>query len=189
MPMTDIEKARHLFRKNRLTFPKIPEDLAARLKERGEWLFSTREIQFSPYHILHYLREMEEICVEDYAVLCYSGHGLYYAIQYYIVHGGLAMFLFLSWGGLHRSATADSFTIHQAFFMADKIVHAAQTTGRLRAGDRLTVVGSDYYIESYWSPPGESPREEVSGVRGLWQVLSEVYRWLTGTPMRPGYGC
>ena len=189
MPMTDIEKARHLFRQSRLPFPKIPEDLAARLQERGEWLFSTREIQFSPYHILHYLREIEETRVEDYAVLCHSGRGMYYAIQYYIVHGALAMFLFLSWGKPYHDTMENWFTIQGSFLMADKIVQAAQTTWRLQAGDRLTVVGSDYYIESYWSPAGESPREEVSGVRGLWQVLDEVYRWLTRPLVRPGYGC
>ena len=40
--MTDIEKARQLFRKSKLAFPTILDELAAGLKERDEWLFSTR---------------------------------------------------------------------------------------------------------------------------------------------------
>ncbi len=37
--MTAVEKARHLFQEAGLAFPTIPEELAARLKERGKWLF------------------------------------------------------------------------------------------------------------------------------------------------------
>jgi hypothetical protein len=40
-----------------LAFPPIPEELAARLTEQGEWLFSTREIDASPYDLQHYVFE------------------------------------------------------------------------------------------------------------------------------------
>ena len=43
MPMTDIEKAKRLFQESGLAFPTIPEELAARLKEQGEWIFAARE--------------------------------------------------------------------------------------------------------------------------------------------------
>jgi hypothetical protein len=39
-PMSDIEKARRLFRDAGLAFPAIPEELAAQLRERDRWLFS-----------------------------------------------------------------------------------------------------------------------------------------------------
>jgi hypothetical protein len=41
--MTDIEKARQLFRDAGLYFPTIPEEFAARLKEQRKWHFATRE--------------------------------------------------------------------------------------------------------------------------------------------------
>jgi hypothetical protein len=96
--MTDIGKARRLFHEAGLAFPKIPDEFAPRLKERDEWLFSTREIQASPYNLHHYVREIERNPVEDYVVLSHSGHGANsYAIQYYLVQGALRMFLHLSW--------------------------------------------------------------------------------------------
>lgn len=85
--MTDIEKARHLFQEAGLAFPTIPGALVAGLKEQGKWLFSTRELKMSPYNLQHYVHEVDGSHVEDYAVLCHSGHGTNsYAIQYYLVY-------------------------------------------------------------------------------------------------------
>jgi len=82
--MTDIEKARQLFRDAGLDFPTIPKELAAQLKERGRWFFSSRQIDMSPYNLEHYVHEVERAEVKDYAVLSHSGHGVNsYAIQYY----------------------------------------------------------------------------------------------------------
>jgi hypothetical protein len=53
--MTDIEKARQLFRDAGLAFPTIPGELAEQLKEHGQWLFSTRPLEMSPYNLQHYL--------------------------------------------------------------------------------------------------------------------------------------
>ena len=74
--MTDIEKARQVFQEARLAFPKMPEELALRLKESGEWLLSTREVEISPYVLARYVEEAEKNPVEDYAVLSHSGHGV-----------------------------------------------------------------------------------------------------------------
>jgi hypothetical protein len=46
--MKDIDKARKLFHEAGLAFPKIPHEFALRLKERGDWVFATREIEESP---------------------------------------------------------------------------------------------------------------------------------------------
>ena len=73
--MTDHEKARHLFQTAGLAFPEIPEELAVKLKERGEWLFSTRDIEISPYDLWHYVEESDSTLVDDYAILCHSGNG------------------------------------------------------------------------------------------------------------------
>ncbi len=63
--MTDIEKARQLFRDAGLAFPTIPEELAEQLKEHGRWLFSTRPLGLSPYNLQHYLEEVEVSQVKD----------------------------------------------------------------------------------------------------------------------------
>ena len=80
--MTAIDKARKLFMEAGLRFPTLPTQLAATLKQYGQWEFSTRPISMSPYNLGHYVDEAEQAQVEDYAVLSHSGHGVNsYAIQ------------------------------------------------------------------------------------------------------------
>jgi hypothetical protein len=177
--MTDIEKARRLFLEAGLAFPTIPEGLAVQLKEQGRWLFSTRKIDDSPYNLQHYVHEVDGTDVEDYAVLSHSGHGVNsYAIQYYLVYGPLRMFLHLGWGGVYMDGDAAAGNIRQCFSLADQIVPAAMTAGRLGAGDRLTVVGSDFY-GSYWLVPEQSRLIESRDSKGPAQILGEVLHWLT----------
>ena len=176
-PMTDIEKARQLFRESKLAFPAIPDKLAARFKELDRWLFSTRELQMSPYNLQHYVLEVNKTHVEDYAVLSHSGHGANsYAIQYYVVYGALRMFLHLGWGGVYMDARRARDQIRDCFSLADDIIPAVQTVARLRAEDRLTIVGSDFY-GSYWSVPGQRDRGKEKELSPA-EVLAEVLHWL-----------
>lgn len=177
--MTDIEKARTLFGEAGLAFPTIPEGLAVQLKEQDRWLFSTRALEMSPYNLQHYVHEVEGADVNDYAVLSHSGHGANsYAIQYYLVVGPLRMFLHLGWGGVYMDADAAAGNIRECFSLADQIVPAAMTVGRLGAGDRLTVVGSNFY-GSHWSAPDQSRQKERKGSPSPAEVLAEVLQWLT----------
>jgi hypothetical protein len=75
-----------------------------------------------------------------------------YAIQYYIVLGGLRMFLHLGWGGVYMDADAATSKIAECFSLADKVV--AMAASRLGVDDRLLLVGSDFY-GSYWLRPGQ----------------------------------
>ena len=176
--MIDIEKARHLFQEAGLTFPNIPERFSARLKERSEWVFSTRKIVMSPYNLQHYITESEEAEVEDYVVLAHSGHGVNsYAIQYYLVQGSLRMFLHLGWGGAYMNSEETAATIQNCFSMADQIVMAERSAAKLQAGGRLLVVGSDFY-GSYWLRPGESIQSEESDRKQPLEVMSETHDWL-----------
>jgi hypothetical protein len=182
--MTDIEKAMRLFQKAGLAFPAIPEELAPQLKERGKWLFSTREIRVSPYVLDDYVEEAEKNPVDDYAVLAHSGHGVNsYAIQYYLVHGVLRMFLHLGWGGVYSDADEDAAKIRGCFSLANIIVPEAQAIGRFEPGDRLTLVGSDFY-GSYWLPPGESRRRKAGDSTTPENMLAEVLVWLTSPGRR-----
>jgi hypothetical protein len=176
--MTDIEKARQLFQEAGLAFPTIPQELAGRLKEQGKWVFSTRKIDVSPYKLQHYVHEVDESHVEDYAVLSHSGHGVNsYAIQYYLVYGSLHMFLHLGWGGGYMGADATAAKIQECFSLADEIVSAVMTPGQLGAGKRLTIVGSDFY-GSYWSASGQSRQQEIEGSKGPAKVLTQVLQWV-----------
>jgi hypothetical protein len=181
--MTDIEKARRLFRDAGLSFPAIPRELAPQFKKRGEWLFSTRPLEMSPYHLQYYVREVEQPEVEEYAVLSHSGHGVNsYAIQYYLVRGPLCIFLHLGWGGVYMDAKQTAAQVCDCFSMADKVVAAAQKLGPLRAGRRLTIVGSDFY-GSYWLPTGkrlratDEGRMQRSDLKPL-EALAEALAWL-----------
>jgi hypothetical protein len=181
MPMTDIEKARHLFQEAGLAFPTIPKQLAAGLKEQGEWLFSTRELKMSPYNDRYYIREDDGFS-GDYAVLCHSGHGVNsYAIQYYLVYGPLRLFRFLGWGGIYMDADAAASQIRECFSLADEIVPAAMTVRKVGAGERLTIVASDFY-GTYWSASKESGQKERRGSKGPAELLAEVLHWLKSPP-------
>ena len=176
--MTDIKKARRLFQKAKLAFPTIPEELAALLKEQDKWLFSTREIEMSPYNLQHYIHEVDGTHVEDYVVLSHSGHGVNsYALQYYLVHGTLEMFLHLGWGGVYMDVGRAAAQIRECFSLADEIVPVAQTAGKLQAGARLKIVGSDFY-GSYWSIPEKKSRKEDADSKGPAEVLTEALHWL-----------
>ncbi|HEY7157545.1 MAG TPA: hypothetical protein VH575_26555 [Gemmataceae bacterium] len=184
--MADIEKARQLFREAGLAFPTIPEELATRLTEQGEWLFSTREIDVWPYDLQHYVFEflLHNVDkrggrhVEDYAILSHSGHGANsYALQYYLVHGVLGLFLHLGWGGAYMDVERSTTQIHDCFSLTDRIVMAVSTVGKLQQGERLTIVGSDFY-GSYWLPPGKSRWGADEDSKRPVKVLTDVLRWL-----------
>jgi len=93
----------------------------------------------------------------------------------------LHMFLHLGWGGVYMDAEAEAAKIRDCFSIADQIVPAAQSVGRFQAGERLLVVGSDFY-GSYWLPPGESHGREDADYKKPMEVLTEVLGWLTTDP-------
>jgi len=193
LPATPIERARALFSDAGLAFPVIPGELAAQIKEaepdlparkgipvrvEGGWLFSTRELTMSPYNLEHFVHEGKK-APAAYAVLAHSGHGVNsYAIQYYLVHGPLRMFLHLGWGGVYMDADAQASKIRECFSLADQIVPAAASTAKVGPGKHLTVVGSDFY-GSYWSAARRRLQKETDDSRGPAQVLGEVLHWLT----------
>jgi hypothetical protein len=177
--MSDIENARRVFRDAGLGFPTIPKELADRLKEYRPWLYSTRTIDISPYKLQHYLDEAEESPVEDYALLSHSGHGVNsYAIQYYIVHRSLRLFLHLAWGGTYMNNQECASTIRKCFSIADQIESLAQAVQWLRGDKQFTVVGSDYY-GSYWLPPGGTRQQKDADSKDPLTVLIEAFDWLS----------
>jgi hypothetical protein len=193
--MTDIEKARKLFHDSGLAFPTLPGELAVRVKEQGNerlpmrdtisdrhgssWLFSTRELDMSPYNLQHYTDEAENGPVNDYVILSHSGHGINsYAIQYYLARGYLRMFLHLGWGGAYADAEKDAAKIRECFSLADRLVAVSEDPARFRPAEHLIIVSSDV-CGSYWLRPGETrQRKRNDRVRPA-QVITQALKWLT----------
>jgi hypothetical protein len=79
------------------------------------------------------------------------------------------------------NAEAESAKVRGCFLTADQIVSKAQGLAGLQAGERMTIVGSDFY-GSYWLPPGESREETIEGKEGPLKVLTQALHWLTSHP-------
>ncbi|MEO8457335.1 MAG: hypothetical protein ABI559_05930 [Chloroflexota bacterium] len=181
--MSAIERARELFSGAGLAFPSIPDELADRLVEKGEWLFSTREIELGlpdflhPYFLRKYVEESASGNVEDYAVLAHGGHGVNsYAIQYYLVFGRLRLFLHLGWGGVYMDAQAAREQIRVCFAQADKIFQVVPRAS-LTDLETLTIVGSDFY-GSYWQINGQPVPDEDHSHERPYDVFDEALRWV-----------
>jgi hypothetical protein len=184
-----------LFHDSGLAFPTVPEDLAARVKELGDerlpmrdnisdrhdssWLFSTRELEMSPYNLQHYVHEAESGPVNDYVIVSHSGHGVNsYAIQYYLVRGSLHMFLHLGWGGAYGNAEKDAAKIRECFSLADRVVSASEHRTKFQLGEHLIIVSSDF-CGSYWLRPGEKRQPKRDDRVKPAHVLTQALEWVT----------
>lgn len=190
--MTDINRARGLFSSAGLAFPTLPDELALKLKERGQWVFSTGPIRMWTYELDRYVHQSQRRQIRDYALLSHAGHGINsYAIQYYLVYGPLRMFLFLGWGGAYGDDEKDAANIRSCFLKADEVVQAmVQGAAGFHTGERLTVVGSDFY-GSYWIPPGAGgQKKEIhtnTQVESPLAALTEVLDWLASPRTEPRF--
>jgi len=175
--MADIDRARDLFAKAGLPFPAIPGNLAARLTERGAWLYSTRMIVTSPYDLDAYVEEAARPDLEDYVVLAHSGHGANsYAIQYYLVYRKLRMFLHLAWGGAYMNPEKTRVENTRCFDLADAIVRAVEVADGLPAQGWVTAVGSHFYGSS-WTLPRGIPGCRDRRSRNPTEMLVEVLKY------------
>ncbi|MCK5673461.1 MAG: hypothetical protein KAH95_08795, partial [Spirochaetales bacterium] len=176
--MEDIDKAKELFTKAGLKFPKIPEELSVRLKEKGKWLFSTKEIDKSPYNLQHYTAEADKSQMDNYAILAHSGHGSNsYAIQYYLVYGMLEMFLHIGWGGIYMNPEKTAATIESCFSLSDKIIQKVQVSNNLKSGTKIRIVGTDFY-KSYWTVSGTDGQKMKADSKDPIGVLTAALNWL-----------
>jgi len=158
--MRGIQRAKALFYRSNLFFPSIPEELAIKLEELGEWAFSTprttvneREYSHNPYNLREFIREVEETNVEEYAILCHSGHGINsYALHYYLVYHSLEMFLQLNWGGVYIDKKKSRAEILECFLLANQIVATLDTTSKLKSDEKIRIVAS-HHLRSYWCGP------------------------------------
>ncbi|HMP89883.1 MAG TPA: hypothetical protein PJ991_06765 [Kiritimatiellia bacterium] len=178
--MSDIERAKLLFKKSGLAFPHLPAKLASNLREHGEWLYSTRNLDVSPYELKYFLEEAVKRPVEDYAILAHSGHGVNsYAIQYYLICGSLRIFLYIGWGGIYMNSRKAKGLIRDCFALADGITNTAQV--KLQTNDLLTVVASDSY-GGCWATNHAIDMAKLSVRKLPQEVLVEAQKWLNDKP-------
>jgi len=141
-PIAVVDEARTLFFSAGLAFPKLPAELARRLRKSGDWRYSTRALNGSPYNLDAYWRQTAP--PSDYAVLAHAGHGINsYAIHYFLVYGRLRIFLQLAWGGVYEDNAACATAIARCFGLVDALVDTYDKMGERFPA--LTVVASDFY--------------------------------------------
>ena len=172
---------RALFRKRGLVLADMPANLAGALEERSRWCFSTRPLPAHPYGHQHYIDEAVDGEAPEYALVAHAGHGLNSSgILYFLVHGGLSLFIKVAWGGAFMDHAVCTANANRAFALASALSDAAQRSPRLQDAtprDRLIVVGSDV-SESKWRAPNRPWQEAPPGAEGLFTVFNQSIAWL-----------
>ncbi|MFZ2278304.1 MAG: hypothetical protein WAW39_10915 [Prosthecobacter sp.] len=180
-----LEKARATFQHAGLTLPHIPQELACRLEQQDRWIFSTRDDTMSPGELTMYVNESYDP-PPPYVMLAYSRHWAD-AMVYYLVFGPLRLFLYLSWGEGVLDATEEKAEIQKCFALADEILTAAMTSGKLFPDEYLTVLGSNLH-PSHWglSTHGHIRRSKLINSRRPSVLLTKILRWLNDPKPRRG---
>jgi hypothetical protein len=166
------ESAQALFDGERLPFPPVPAPLAALLQAHGASWFATRAVASSPYDFDRFVGEVEaQPTLPDYAVVGFDGHGSNsWAVHFYLVDRGLALFVQLPWGGAYLDAEPARAEIAELFDWAAALqarLRIAEAAGKIPPGMRLQVAASRFGRAGWrwldarqdaaatpWNPPG-----------------------------------
>ena len=146
-----------------LQVPPVPVHLAVALKPEGPTLLATRALQETPYDMDHYLLEFEaNPGLPAYAVVGFDGHGINsWAVHYYLVDDGLALFMQLPWGGVYLDAEPARAEIADMFDWAARLqakVSLAHEQRRIAVGQRLQVAASRFTQAGWrWLEPSTDP--------------------------------
>jgi hypothetical protein len=157
-----LHHAKALFAHDQLPFPYLPMALSSALAEHSPTIFSTRPLSDTPYDLSAFLSELaSNPAVPDYAVIGFDGYGYNsWAVHYYCVQPGLALFIQLPWGGAFANADADRAAIIRMFSWAQDVmlqVAQLQQLGLIPVGWRLLVIASTYGRSGWaWLGPAGS---------------------------------
>lgn len=150
---TALTEAQQLFSAAGLPCPYVPTEMRAQVARLEEWVYGTRADTSSLYDLGWFVREVGTTPVKDYVLFGQAGHGLNsWAMHYYLVHGRLALFLQLAWGGAYESSAETTQTVSEHLAQAEALSHAvdiAQQQGRFDPAERLIVIASDFYGSSW----------------------------------------
>lgn len=174
-----------LFAGEELPFPPVPEALAGALQSQGRAWFATRPMASTPYDFHHFLNEIEtQPDLADYAVVGFDGHGTNsWAVHFYMVAKGIALFIKLPWGGAYLEPGPARVQITEMFDWAAALLlqlQRAEVAGKVPPGMRLHVAASRFDHAGWrWVGAGQNaaqtPWNPAGGMRAaVRQELEEV---------------
>lgn len=141
--------AQAMFERERLPFPPVPAQLAVSLQQQGPGWFATRPLTSAPYDFNHFLAEVEaQPGMPDYAVVGFDGHGVNsWAVHFYLVCKGIALFIQLPWGGAYLEPEPARAEIASLFEWAQALqsrLRLAESACKIPEGMRLQVAASRF---------------------------------------------
>ena len=189
--------AQALFEGERLPFPPVPAALAALLQPQGPGWFATRPVATTPYDFDHFLGEVEaQPALPDYAVVGFDGHGANsWAVHFYLVDRGLALFVQLPWGGAYVDAEPARAEIAELFDWAAAMqsrLRSAEAARRIPHGTRLQVAASRFGHAGWrWLDAGQdaaaTPWNPPAGMKAA--MLNELDELIAGRRTTTAAAC
>jgi hypothetical protein len=163
MVMTGIEPTvaasiglRRLFEEQELPLPPLTREVERRMSAVEEHIFATRPLTVRPYDLAASVvaRMKDPEVGETYALAGMDGHGVNsWAVHYFMVTDGLALFLQLPWGGIYMNAESAKARISAAFGWAKELqeeVAEVVEAGLVPDGFHLAAMVSDIR-GSHWA--------------------------------------
>jgi hypothetical protein len=188
-----VTELKHLFHDTGLPFPPLPEPWLRDLKRLSPWVYSTRSIDISPYDIEWYVREAEDGSAPDYTLLAHTGHGPKgYAIHLFAVHGPLALFVQIGFGGPFKRGPQAAMRVARVFAEVDvllEVLAEAGGEGHLPSGARYLILASDV-AGSAWrrleddGPSIWSRRASGREIKAMQDAIASI-RGASHVPPRP----
>lgn len=181
---TPLEELWWLFKDAGLPFPPLPRGLADRLQEVEPWVFATRPIVTSPWDVDDYLEEAVAGSPPDYVLVAHTGYGVNsWAIHYFLVQGGLGIFLQIPWGGAYTDNDAAVARLRERFAAAADLIEAASQ--ELDEDDRLVAVETVRHRGQLARFKAGTPTEKIAWRRAPDPMLAALME-LRGTGAAPG---
>lgn len=144
-----VPTAQAMFEHERLPFPPVPAHLAASLQQQGQGWFATRPFASTPYDFDHFVAEVEtQPGPPDYALVGFDGHGVNsWAVHFYLVTKGVALFIQLPWGGAYLEPEPARAEITALFDWTTALLsrlQLAESARKIPDGMRLQVAASRF---------------------------------------------
>lgn len=182
----DFERLEGMLAEFGIRMPPVPDALGSQLKERDEWVFSTRTVKAPPADLMHYVRKAIAGALPDLALIALQTDAQPCALHVYLIQAPLQLFLQLRWGEPSRVAAGIDAILALSEDLALEIPTGLRR-GRLTPDGRLTVVGSDF-LEGFWEVaagteravrPGAAPKRPGTRttIPSPQTIVADALRW------------
>jgi hypothetical protein len=158
-----LSKASRLYRDAGLRLPPVPRELAPRLTELSEWQYASAPVELTDR--AGFLAAAGDVAASAEVGFGHVGHGIAsWWLCYRLIRGPLAVFLRLSYGGVHTDNEAAGSFFNATVERIEELIvqaEAADAAGRIGAGRRLAVL-VDFVEGSGWQMLGSEPDWQAS---------------------------